>query len=84
MSLSDIQDVKENLSNLISRFDPHLLNMSLHLERCVERLVAVFARRQVVEVKVHLFVGVNMTLDMQHGRNIGVEHLVTVPALVGE
>ena len=60
---------------------PYLFYVSLHLEGRVKLAVAVLTLREVAEVNVLLLTGVYVTLDVHHGLDVVVQHLITVPAL---
>ena len=60
---------------------PYLLYVGLHLEGRVKLAIAVLTLREVAEVNVLLLTGVYVTLDVHHGLDVVVQHLITVPAL---
>ena len=59
----------------------YLFYVGLHLEGRVKLPVAVLTLREVAEVNVLLLTGVYVTLDVHHGLDVVVQHLITVPAL---
>ena len=58
-----------------------LFNVVLHLKGCVKGDEAVLALGEVVEVQVVLLLRVNVTLKVEHGLDVVVQHLGAHPAL---
>jgi hypothetical protein len=56
-------------------------NMALHLKWRAELLITMVALRQVSQIKILLFLRINVTLNVRHQTYVVIQHFVTIPAL---